>query len=79
MRRFDCSELFHRTARGIPGSCGWIEYRWRIPPSDKGSRNRGGSRAAEQAAPDFFRGATFLAVAMFLAVAGVVYAAAQVI
>ncbi len=73
MRRFDCSELFHRTARGIPGSCGWIEYQWRIPPRDKGSR------AAEQAAPDFFRGATFLAVAMFLAVAGIVYAAAQVI
>jgi len=75
MRRFECGELFERTARGIPGSCGWIEYRWRIPPRVEGGRNR----AAEHTAPNFFRGATLLAVAASLVIAGVIYAAAQVI
>jgi len=79
MPRFECSELFERTARGIPGSCGWIEYRWRIPPRAKGGRSRGPGRAAEQTTSDFFRGATFLAVAAFLTVAGAIYAATQVI
>jgi len=79
MRRFDCGELFERSARGISGSCGWIEYRWRIPPRIPGDRDPGARRVAGRTAPEFTRGATLLTLGAFLAVAGVVYAAAQAI
>ena len=79
MTHLDCGELFERTARGIPGSSGWVEYHWRIPPRVKAPGDEATRGAAAQSAPDFFRGAALLSVAAFITVAGVIYAAVQVI